>query len=79
MCDSKEILDKAKKTIKHRKLFNKKSYLMLMVSGGSDSVALCYLISACKIVNNNFAIIHLDHELRDNSSDDAEFVSGLAR
>ena len=78
MNDFEKTLKKARKTIKHRKLFNKKSYLMLMVSGGSDSVALCYLIMASGIVNKNFAIMHLDHKLRDNSSEDAKFVKNLA-
>ena len=61
-----------------RKLFKKDSQLMLMVSGGSDSVALCYIIDKIQNGKKNFAIMHLDHMLRENSADDAQFVENLA-
>ncbi|MHC5201195.1 tRNA lysidine(34) synthetase TilS [Myroides sp. LJL119] len=53
------------------------SKLLLAVSGGVDSVALCHL---CKAVGLDFAIAHCNFHLRDQDSiDDQAFVEQLAK
>lgn len=70
--------DKAAKTIKLNHLYNKSNFLMLMVSGGSDSVALAYIINEL-VGNKRFAIMHLNHNLRASSSNDAHFVEEFSK
>ena len=67
----------ATNTIKRRKLLRNADHLILMVSGGSDSVALAYIMH--EIFGNKITTMHLDHNLRDNSKEDAKFVEGLAK
>lgn len=67
----------SKKTIITRNLFDKNSYLMLMVSGGSDSVSLCYIINSL-LGNEKFAIMHLNHNLRKEAKSDEKFVKDLS-
>lgn len=70
------LIKKVNNTIIKNKLFKSNNYLLLMVSGGSDSTALAYIMT--ELAKCNFAIMHLDHNLRDNSKEDAEFVKSLA-
>lgn len=67
----------AKKTVSKRRLFNGAKFYLLMVSGGSDSVALTYIMN--ELAPNKFAIMHLNHNLRADSKDDAKFVEALAK
>ena len=64
-------------TTKKHKLFKNTNYLVLMVSGGSDSVALAYIMK--EIFPKRFAIMHLNHNLRAESDADATFVEGIAK
>ena len=48
--------------------------LLLAVSGGGDSIALLRLLAASKYDIN---VAHVDHALRENSSEDAAFVKDL--
>ena len=48
-----------------------KAPYLLAVSGGRDSVALLHLCHALKL---KFTVAHLDHALRPDSSEDADFV-----
>lgn len=73
------IISKVKDTIKNHKLFFRENYLMLMVSGGSDSVALCYIVDQLIKDNKKFAIMHLNHKIRKEAEDDACFVKNLAK
>ena len=58
-------------------LFNKDHKLLLAVSGGVDSVVLCYL---CKQAGYSFAIAHCNFQLRGNDSiRDEKFVESLAQ
>lgn len=66
-----------KKTISKRRLFNGAKFYLLMVSGGSDSVALAYIMN--ELAPKKFAIMHLNHNLRPDSKEDAEFVEALAK
>lgn len=67
----------ANETIKRRKMLRHTDHLILMVSGGSDSVALAYIMH--EIFGNKMTIMHLDHNLRQDSSSDAQFVEALAK
>ena len=67
----------AKKTVSKHHLFNGAKSFLLMVSGGSDSVALTYIMN--ELAPKRFGIMHLDHNLRPDSKDDAEFVKALAK
>lgn len=69
---------KIKNSIFKYKLFNANTPLMLMVSGGSDSVALCYAVDKLQHGLKNFALMHLNHNLRVQANEDAAFVERLA-
>ena len=54
----------------------------LAVSGGSDSVALAFLLTKGgkkKNVANRFVILHVDHGLRKESKEEYRFVRALAK
>ncbi len=51
---------------------NKKEPLAIAVSGGSDSMALCYL---CRNAGLNVTAIVVDHKFRKNSAKEAAAVS----
>jgi len=54
------------------------SRLLVAVSGGADSVALLHLLHGlADTLNLSLEAAHLDHALRDTSSDDARFVVQL--
>lgn len=62
--------------ITKNKLFVKEDKILLAVSGGVDSVVLCYLFFLSKY---NFAIAHCNFQLRGAASDeDEQFVKQLA-
>lgn len=69
-------LEVVQATIKRHKLLKKTDYIILMVSGGSDSVALTYIMN--QLFPNKLAIMHLNHNLRAEAQDDATFVEALA-
>lgn len=50
--------------------------LILGVSGGRDSMALCHALLKER-PDLKLIVAHLDHGLRENSSDDADFVRGM--
>lgn len=70
------VIEKVNSTISRHKLFKSNNFLLLMVSGGSDSMALAYIFN--EISKYNFAIMHLDHNLREISGEDANFVKEFA-
>lgn len=77
MKNNTNALEIAKSTIKKKHLFSNSNYLLLMVSGGSDSVALAYIINELSH-KKKFAIMHLNHQLRSDANEDADFVKDLA-
>jgi len=64
-------------------LINQKEFkgYLVAVSGGADSLALAYL-SKCYQINNknkNFYYIHVDHQLRDTSSREAQTLKKMLK
>ncbi|MBP5313543.1 MAG: tRNA lysidine(34) synthetase TilS [Eggerthellaceae bacterium] len=65
-----------------QKLFEGKDLVLMMVSGGSDSVAMAYLLSdmAKEGTIGSLAMLHVNHKLRGQDADaDAEFCASLAK
>ena len=75
---------KDKETFQFYKKFEKKLNLndnfIVAVSGGPDSLALCFLSKIYSIKKNiKVRYIHIDHRLRNNSSKEANFVKSLLK
>jgi tRNA(Ile)-lysidine synthase len=71
------MLDSFLSYIQKEKLFQSTEKILLTVSGGVDSIAMCELFNKAKI---NFAIAHCNFQLRDKESDGDElFVQQLAK
>jgi tRNA(Ile)-lysidine synthase len=72
----KSMIEAFEHFIRLNKLFSKRQKVLLGVSGGVDSVVMCYLF---KRSGYKFAIAHCDFSLRGEESDkDATFVKELA-
>ncbi len=70
-----EILDQVAKTIKEYELFSPGQRVVTGVSGGADS--LC-LLGCLKDLDYEVVVAHLDHQLRNESEAEAEFVKEIA-
>ena len=76
-----DVIEQAKLTIEQHCLANPKTPVLLMVSGGCDSVALTYI--ACELAGagalGELALFHLNHNLRGQAAnEDEQFVEQLA-
>ena len=71
-----DALQSFKKTVQRHGLFDKSNKLLIAVSGGSDSTALCYI---CDELGYNIGIAHINYQLRGKDSyDDAKLVESTA-
>ena len=72
-------LEKVRNTIKRYGLIRKGERVLIGVSGGPDSVALLYILNTLKKeFKLSLHVAHLDHMLRPESGQDAQFVKKLA-
>lgn len=81
MRDKEQLLARVEKTIQEQLLCEVDSPILLMVSGGSDSVAMAYIAANLKEkgVISDFAMLHVNHQLRGEEADkDQAFVQELA-
>jgi tRNA(Ile)-lysidine synthase len=66
-------------TIDHYAMIERGQTVLVAVSGGPDSLTLLdVLADLAAELNLRLAVAHLDHGLRPDSADDAEFVAGVA-
>ncbi len=73
-------MDSIKKTIVNNNLIKKGEVIGVGVSGGTDSMALLhYLNSISEELDFEVVGIHIDHNIRENSSEDASFVLNYCR
>lgn len=56
---------------------NQSNRFLIAVSGGVDSVLLLDSIAKSSIPKNNYAVVHFNHGIREDSSHDADFVKEL--
>ena len=63
------------KNIKEHKLLKPGQVVAVATSGGSDSMALLHFLNAHKTeLDIDICAVHIDHSLRENSAEDANFV-----
>ena len=61
--------------IKKHAMIKQGETVLIAVSGGADSIALLYGLHALQTqLSCKFHVVHIDHSLRQDSTDDAEFV-----
>lgn len=69
------MFENAKELIKEYKMIQDGDIVGVATSGGKDSMALlCFLVELSQEKDFEIVAIHVDHCLRENSNDDAEFV-----
>ena len=76
-----DVVELTRNTIRKRGLARPDAPVLLMVSGGSDSVALAYIAAELREVGElgTISMLHVNHKLRGDDADaDAEFVKQLA-
>jgi tRNA(Ile)-lysidine synthase len=72
------LLTQVRQTITTHQLLPPRARVVVAVSGGTDSVALLHVLTALQTDRKlTLHIAHLDHGLREESHQDAEFVRGL--
>jgi len=74
-----DILLAVRDTISHYDLIRKGNTILVACSGGADSIALLYILLEIKntIGIGDIQVAHLDHRIRENSHNDAEFVKKI--
>ena len=77
--ENNSTISQVRKTIDTNNLINKDDYILMMVSGGSDSVAMCYILNLL-YDKKHLAIFHLNHKLRGSEAKkDENFVYNLSK
>lgn len=75
-----ELADIARSTVDRHDLLPPGCPVLVLVSGGGDSVALLRILAAGELGPHPLRVLHVNHLLRgDESSADEAFVEGLAR
>ena len=73
------LLAAVRRTIERYSLVARGDRVVVAVSGGSDSMALLYVLAALREdLGFELVVAHLDHGLRASSADDARFVADAA-
>jgi tRNA(Ile)-lysidine synthase len=74
-----DLQGKVRRTIETHGLLRPRDTVVIAVSGGPDSVALLHLLTALRSEYDlTLHVAHLNHQLRPDAPEDAEFVRGLA-
>jgi len=74
------IQEKTGQTLQHHKMITPGDRVLVAVSGGADSVVLLNILRDLKTeLNFDIAVAHFDHQMREDSRADAQFVSELAQ
>lgn len=74
-----DLQGKVRRTIEAHGLLRPRDTVVIAVSGGPDSVALLHLLTALRSEYDlTLHVAHLNHQLRLDAPEDAEFVQGLA-
>lgn len=74
-----DLQGKVRRTIETHGLLRPRDTVVIAVSGGPDSVALLHLLTAMRTEYDlTLHIAHLNHQLRPDAGEDAEFVRELA-
>lgn len=74
------ILQKVKDTIKNKNLIQAKDRIVVGVSGGPDSMCLLHiLLQLQKELDFNICVAHVDHGIRKEAQDDADYVMKFCR
>ncbi len=73
-----DLQEKVRRTIETHGLLRPRDTVVIAVSGGPDSVALLHLLMAMRPEYDlTLHVAHLNHQLRPDAAEDAEFVRGL--
>ncbi|MBR4124067.1 MAG: tRNA lysidine(34) synthetase TilS [Clostridia bacterium] len=73
-------MERAKKTIVENKMFKKGDTVAVACSGGIDSMCLLHFLHANKKeLGINVVAVNIDHQIRENSSNDSDFVANFCK
>ncbi|HEX4840549.1 MAG TPA: tRNA lysidine(34) synthetase TilS [bacterium] len=74
-----DLQGQVRRTIETHGLLRPRDTVVIAVSGGPDSVALLHLLTAMRTEYDlTLHVAHLNHQLRPDAAEDAEFVRGVA-
>ena len=75
-----QLIDRVRATIRAHDLARADTRVLVAVSGGSDSVALAYLLTdlAARGELQVAGLVHLNHQLRSAAAADEEFCGAIA-
>lgn len=77
--NSLDLLPAVRDAVARHRLINRGERVLVAVSGGPDSVALCHLLlRLAGEMDMQLHVFHMDHGLREGSAADAHFVQRLA-
>lgn len=75
-----EIQENVLKTIKKHELIKNGDTIVIGVSGGPDSVALLHILNTLKKqLNTHLVVAHINHGLRKESTEEAQYVENLCQ